>query len=158
MNMNQERMGIRLLRIHRELLQLQWNCSNKNRISDSTYYTKRLMLVQQEEAEIHLTAEKHDFLSYASDEEREEWELTTNYLFMTKLQSTSLNMDIAPINDTDGISKMATEEIIVLVKNLLIPLAKKKKENAYAFESALKTEMFKDLEYTQSLEKEVDKL
>ncbi|GKE17119.1 hypothetical protein Tco_1424696, partial [Tanacetum coccineum] len=40
-----------------------------------------------------------------------------------------------------------TQEITVLVKYLLIPLAKKTKENAYAFEYALKNEMFEDLEY-----------
>ncbi|GKD90827.1 hypothetical protein Tco_1366334 [Tanacetum coccineum] len=51
-----------------------------------------------------------------------------------------------------------TQEIIMLVKKLLIPFAKKTKENAYAFESALKKEMFEDLEYVQSLKKEVDKL
>nr|GEW46856.1 hypothetical protein [Tanacetum cinerariifolium] len=53
------------------------------------------MLVLQEEAGIPLTAEQHDFLSYASDEEHEKRELTANYLFMTKLQPTSSNMDIA---------------------------------------------------------------
>ncbi|GKB28211.1 hypothetical protein Tco_0867612 [Tanacetum coccineum] len=51
-----------------------------------------------------------------------------------------------------------TQEITVLVKKLLIPLAKKTKENAYAFEFALKKEMFEDLEYVQSLKKEVDEL
>ncbi|GKB76472.1 hypothetical protein Tco_0943367, partial [Tanacetum coccineum] len=51
-----------------------------------------------------------------------------------------------------------TQERTVLVQNILIPLVKKKKENAYAFESALKKEMFEDLEYVQSLEKEVDEL
>ncbi|GJU96885.1 hypothetical protein Tco_1326156 [Tanacetum coccineum] len=40
----------------------------------------------------------------------------------------------------------------------LIPLAKKTFENAYAFEYFLKKEMFKDLEYVQSLKKEVDEL
>ncbi|GJY23604.1 hypothetical protein Tco_0397262 [Tanacetum coccineum] len=51
-----------------------------------------------------------------------------------------------------------TQKITVLVKNLLITLVKKTKENAYAFEYALKKEMFEDLKYVQSLEKEVDEL
>ncbi|GKC99063.1 hypothetical protein Tco_1169338 [Tanacetum coccineum] len=51
-----------------------------------------------------------------------------------------------------------TQEITVLVQNILIPLAKKTKENAFAFESALKKEIFGDSEYVQSLEKEVDEL
>ncbi|GKD17939.1 hypothetical protein Tco_1207097, partial [Tanacetum coccineum] len=51
-----------------------------------------------------------------------------------------------------------TYEITVLVKNLFIPLAIKTKANANKFESALKQEMFEDLEYVQSLKKEVDEL
>ncbi|GJR49482.1 hypothetical protein Tco_1400003 [Tanacetum coccineum] len=51
-----------------------------------------------------------------------------------------------------------TQEITVLLKILLIPLAKKTKENTYAFESALKKEIFEDVEYVQSLEKELDEL
>ncbi|GJZ77888.1 hypothetical protein Tco_0642560 [Tanacetum coccineum] len=51
-----------------------------------------------------------------------------------------------------------TQEITVLVKNLLIPLAIKSREKAYEFENALKQEMFEDLEYVQSLEKKVDAL
>ncbi|GKC34821.1 hypothetical protein Tco_1047205 [Tanacetum coccineum] len=51
-----------------------------------------------------------------------------------------------------------THEITVLAKNLLLPLAIKIKANANEFERALKQEMFEDLEYVQSLEKEVDEL
>ncbi|GJY93841.1 hypothetical protein Tco_0509623, partial [Tanacetum coccineum] len=51
-----------------------------------------------------------------------------------------------------------TQEITVLVKILLTPLAIKSRENANDFENALKEEMFEDLEYVQSLEKVVDEL
>ncbi|GJS38212.1 hypothetical protein Tco_0563255 [Tanacetum coccineum] len=51
-----------------------------------------------------------------------------------------------------------THEITVLVKDLLIPLAIETKVNANEFERALKQEMFEDLEYVQSLEKEIDEL
>ncbi|GKC59958.1 hypothetical protein Tco_1087556 [Tanacetum coccineum] len=54
--------------------------------------------------------------------------------------------------------KPITHEITVLVKNLLIPLMEKTKSNTNEFERALKEEMFDDLQYVQSLEKEVDKL
>nr|GEX35749.1 RNA-directed DNA polymerase, eukaryota [Tanacetum cinerariifolium] len=64
------------------------------------------MLDEQEGACIPLTTKQHDFLSYESDEEREEGELTANYLFMTKLQLASSNTDSAPVYDTDGISKV----------------------------------------------------
>ncbi|GKD30067.1 hypothetical protein Tco_1240845, partial [Tanacetum coccineum] len=58
----------------------------------------------------------------------------------------------------DKWQKPITHEITVLVKNLLIPLAAKTKSNANEFESALKEEMFDNLPYVQSLEKEVDEL
>ncbi|GKA56238.1 hypothetical protein Tco_0755310 [Tanacetum coccineum] len=49
-------------------------------------------------------------------------------------------------------------KITVLVKNLLIPLAIKSRDDAFAFEIALKKETFEVLEYVQSLEKELDEL
>ncbi|GJS93894.1 hypothetical protein Tco_0800862 [Tanacetum coccineum] len=58
----------------------------------------------------------------------------------------------------NGWQKPTIQEITVLVKNLLIPLAIKSKEDAFEFENALKKEMFEDLEYVKSLEKEVDVL
>ncbi|GJQ95050.1 hypothetical protein Tco_0006189 [Tanacetum coccineum] len=86
------------------------NCTNRSRDRDSTYYTEWLMLVQQEEAGIPLTAEHHDFLSYASDEEREKGELTGNYFFMSKLQPSSSNIDIALVYDTNEISESRSVE------------------------------------------------
>ncbi|GKB63930.1 hypothetical protein Tco_0920116 [Tanacetum coccineum] len=50
------------------------------------------------------------------------------------------------------------QEITVLVKNILIPLAIKSRDDAFEFENTLKQEMFEDLEYVKSLEKEVDEL
>ncbi|GKF59810.1 hypothetical protein Tco_0176596 [Tanacetum coccineum] len=54
--------------------------------------------------------------------------------------------------------KPFTHEINVLVKYLLMPLAKKTRTNASEFEKLLKEEMFDDLQYVQSLEKELDEL
>ncbi|GJU34543.1 retrovirus-related pol polyprotein from transposon TNT 1-94 [Tanacetum coccineum] len=51
-----------------------------------------------------------------------------------------------------------THEITVLVKDLLMPLAEKKRANTSEFENFLKEEMFDDLQYIQSLEKELDEL
>ncbi|GJR35912.1 hypothetical protein Tco_1211596 [Tanacetum coccineum] len=50
--------------------------------------------------------------------------------------------------------QLTIQEIIMLVINLLISLAIKLKDDAFEFENALKKEMFEDLEYVQSLEKE----
>ncbi|GJZ94637.1 hypothetical protein Tco_0666840 [Tanacetum coccineum] len=54
--------------------------------------------------------------------------------------------------------KPITQEIIVLVKDILMPLAEKTRANASKFEKLLKEEMFDDLQYVQSLEKELDEL
>nr|GEZ18233.1 hypothetical protein [Tanacetum cinerariifolium] len=69
---------------------------------------------------VPLSADQGDCLD-DTDEEPDEQELKTHYLYMEKIQE-------------------------------------KTKENAYASESALKKEMFEDLEYVQSLEKELDEL
>nr|GEU41645.1 integrase, catalytic region, zinc finger, CCHC-type, peptidase aspartic, catalytic [Tanacetum cinerariifolium] len=64
------------------------NCTNKTRDIDLNYYTKRLMLVQQEETGVPLTAKQH------------------NCIFMTKLQPASPNMDSTHVYDTDGLPKV----------------------------------------------------
>ncbi|GJV83062.1 hypothetical protein Tco_1522960 [Tanacetum coccineum] len=53
-----------------------------------------------------------------------------------------LNKDL--VKEYDYTKQNSLYEITVLVKNFLIPLAKKTKENVYAFKSALKKEMFED--------------
>ncbi|GKC53608.1 hypothetical protein Tco_1076353 [Tanacetum coccineum] len=56
------------------------------------------------------------------------------------------------------LNKPITHEITVLVKDLLMPLAEKTKANANEFVKDLKEEMFDNLQYVQSLEKELDEL
>nr|GEU42675.1 RNA-directed DNA polymerase, eukaryota, reverse transcriptase zinc-binding domain protein [Tanacetum cinerariifolium] len=56
------------------------------------------------------------------------------------------------------LNKPITHEITVLVKDLLMPLAEKTKSNDNEFEKVLKEEIFDDLQYVQSLEKELDEL
>ncbi|GKG02375.1 hypothetical protein Tco_0310011, partial [Tanacetum coccineum] len=51
-----------------------------------------------------------------------------------------------------------THDVKLLVKDMLIPLKQDTKSNASLYETYLKTEMFPDLKYVQSLEKEVDEL
>ncbi|GJX00472.1 hypothetical protein Tco_0184385 [Tanacetum coccineum] len=50
------------------------------------------------------------------------------------------------------------QDMNVLLKNLLVPLALKTKNDACQFDCDLKQEMFADLQYVQSLEKEVGEL
>ncbi|GJV85633.1 hypothetical protein Tco_1525531 [Tanacetum coccineum] len=54
--------------------------------------------------------------------------------------------------------KPITHEIIVLIKDLLMPLTEKTRANASESEKLLKEEMLDDLQYVQSLEKELDEL
>ncbi|GJX85898.1 reverse transcriptase domain-containing protein [Tanacetum coccineum] len=56
------------------------------------------------------------------------------------------------------LDKPITHEITVLVNDLLMPLAEKTRVNASEFEKVLQEEMFEDLQYVQSLEKELDAL
>ncbi|GJU19364.1 hypothetical protein Tco_1152706 [Tanacetum coccineum] len=50
------------------------------------------------------------------------------------------------------------QDMTTLLKNLLIPLENKSRDDAFNFVHELKQEMFADLEYVRSLEKEVDEL
>ncbi|GJU10692.1 reverse transcriptase domain-containing protein [Tanacetum coccineum] len=51
-----------------------------------------------------------------------------------------------------------TEDMTVLLKNYLLPLALKTENDSFIFVNELKQEMFTDLQYVQSLEKEIDEL
>ncbi|GJT48731.1 hypothetical protein Tco_0974888 [Tanacetum coccineum] len=51
-----------------------------------------------------------------------------------------------------------TEDMTVLLKTCLMPLALKTQNDSFIFVNELKQEMFADLQYVQSLEKEIDEL
>ncbi|GKD46756.1 hypothetical protein Tco_1271401 [Tanacetum coccineum] len=51
-----------------------------------------------------------------------------------------------------------TEDMIVLLKTCLMPLGLKTQNDSFIFVNELKQEMFLDLKYVQSLEKEIDEL
>ncbi|GKE19920.1 hypothetical protein Tco_1431432 [Tanacetum coccineum] len=51
-----------------------------------------------------------------------------------------------------------TEDMTVLLKHCLIPLALMTQNDSFIFVNELKQEMFTDLQYVQSLEKEIDEL
>ncbi|GJX18401.1 hypothetical protein Tco_0221078 [Tanacetum coccineum] len=53
----------------------------------------------------------------------------------------------------NGWQNLITHDVKLLVKDMLIPLAQDTKSNASLFETHLKTEMYEDLKYVQSLEK-----
>ncbi|GJR91178.1 hypothetical protein Tco_0215189 [Tanacetum coccineum] len=54
--------------------------------------------------------------------------------------------------------QLTMQDMTTLLKNLLIHLANKSRDDGLNFVHELKQEMFADLEYVRSLEKEVDEL
>ncbi|GJU16178.1 hypothetical protein Tco_1144144 [Tanacetum coccineum] len=58
----------------------------------------------------------------------------------------------------DAFHAPTTEDMTSLLKTCLMPLALKTQNDSFKFVSELKKEMFADLEYVQSLEKEIDEL
>ncbi|GJS13436.1 hypothetical protein Tco_0407908, partial [Tanacetum coccineum] len=58
----------------------------------------------------------------------------------------------------DAFRAPTIEDITSLLKTCLMPLALKTQNDSFKFVSELKQEMFADLEYVQSLEKEIDEL
>nr|GEV20243.1 hypothetical protein [Tanacetum cinerariifolium] len=100
-----------------------------------------------------LTREYLDQLYYANDARKKTW----RKYFVKYKPNIAKNIAWEIFMDNQW-QQPTTQKIIVLVKNLLISLAIKSRENANEFENALKQEMFEDLEYVQSLEKEADEL
>ncbi|GJX85322.1 hypothetical protein Tco_0336096 [Tanacetum coccineum] len=69
----------------------------------------------------------------------------------------SQDKDIDKIIALENQVKFLNDVVYKLI-NLLMPLAEKTRANASEFEKVLKEEMFDDLQYVQSLEKELDEL
>nr|GEY41073.1 hypothetical protein [Tanacetum cinerariifolium] len=86
---------------------------------------------------------------------------SANPKYLKKAQSEKPCLYKVPFDKDDLVNTFAPDSVEtlilnqerdnVLVKNLLIPLAKKEKENAYAFEYALKKEVFEDLDELKKL-------
>ncbi|GJU74143.1 hypothetical protein Tco_1265548 [Tanacetum coccineum] len=58
----------------------------------------------------------------------------------------------------DKFCARTTKDMTMILKNCLIPLALKKQNDSFIFVNELKQETFEDLQYVQSLEKEIDEL
>ncbi|GJR88309.1 retrovirus-related pol polyprotein from transposon TNT 1-94 [Tanacetum coccineum] len=110
------------------------------RTKDYEYHKEKMILCKQEERCVPLSAEQDEWLDDIG-EESDKQELEAQYMYMEKIQEV-----LQAIDDKYWTwQQPITHEIIVLVKNLLIPLAAKAKLNANEFERALKEEMFDDL-------------
>ncbi|GJT47753.1 hypothetical protein Tco_0973910 [Tanacetum coccineum] len=92
--------------------------------------------------------------SFANPKYLEKAQLVKPCLYNVKYDKNDLANLFAP--ESEETIRLAEESRSKLY--MLIPLAQDTKSNASLFETHLKTEMFADLKYVQSLEKEVDEL
>ncbi|GJY97644.1 hypothetical protein Tco_0514554 [Tanacetum coccineum] len=83
-----------------------------------------------------------------------------DYNFMTNnIKHFKQIVDLAWERHThDAFRAPTTKDMTSLLKTCLMPLALKTQNDSFKFVSELKKEMFADLEYVQSLEKEIDEL
>ncbi|GJW51107.1 hypothetical protein Tco_0092458 [Tanacetum coccineum] len=83
-------------------------------------------------------------------------------LFVPQQQKSREQLSVVELNCKNRIKKNGIIQLLTmsscLLKKMLIPLAQDTVEKASLFETYLKKEMFKDLKYVQSLEKEIDDL
>ncbi|GKB87890.1 hypothetical protein Tco_0960162 [Tanacetum coccineum] len=73
-------------------------------------------------------------------------------------ETLTLEQDTWERHTHDAFRAPTTEDMTSLLKTCLMPLALKTKNDSFIFVNELKQEMFADLQYVQSLEKEIDEL
>nr|GEV38506.1 retrotransposon protein, putative, unclassified [Tanacetum cinerariifolium] len=197
------------------------------RVIDSAYHKEKMLLCKQAEKGVPLQAEQYDWLSYM-DEEIDEQELKTHYIYMEKIQevpTADSGTDSEPLeknvqNDVESddervalanlianlklddsclvtlqnkqiefekynafndrtINYDKLEQIVdnawvkhtkdqfhtptaqdmdILIKTCLMPLALKTQNDSFIFIHELKQEMHADLKYVESLENKIDEL
>ncbi|GKE02315.1 hypothetical protein Tco_1390298 [Tanacetum coccineum] len=72
---------------------------------------------------------------------------------------TKLNIDQAWVKHSkDHFHALTTQDMEILIKTCLMPLALKTQNNSFTFVHELKKEMYADLKYVESLKNEIDKL
>nr|GEU29768.1 hypothetical protein [Tanacetum cinerariifolium] len=119
------------------------------KVKDYEYHKEKMMLCKQESKGISLSVEHDEWLP-DTDEEPDEQELEAHYIYIAKIQEHWKNCVKNERNNP------MTHDVKLLVKDMLIPLVQDTVENSLLYETQLKKEMFEDLNYVQSLEKEVD--
>ncbi|GJY48949.1 hypothetical protein Tco_0438905 [Tanacetum coccineum] len=157
-------------------------CRKSKWVKDYAYHKEKMMLCKQEEKGVPLSTEQDEHVVLAKLIANLKLDTDENKKIQKQLRKENASLTyelneckyaLEESNDIRDRCRSAlhqkevelekwqqpiTHEINVLVKNLLLPLAIKTKENANEFEKLLKEEMFDDLQYVQSLEKEVDEL
>ncbi|GJY08219.1 retrovirus-related pol polyprotein from transposon TNT 1-94 [Tanacetum coccineum] len=82
----------------------------------------------------------------------------TNRFAPDREETLTLEQDTWERHTYDAFRAPTTEDMTSLLKTCLMPLALKTKNDSFIFVNELKQEMFADLQYVQSLEKEIDEL
>ncbi|GJR31276.1 hypothetical protein Tco_1107508 [Tanacetum coccineum] len=131
------------------------------RVKDYAYHKEKMMMCKQAEQGVPLQAEQADWLE-DTDEEIDEQELEAHYSYMAKIQevspaessSTDTPLEQIPYDTSDPANRFAPdgEEIVTLSEENKTIL------DSHCFIHELKKEMNDDLEYVNSLEKELDEL
>nr|GFC07041.1 hypothetical protein [Tanacetum cinerariifolium] len=86
-------------------------CQKPKRAKDAAYHREKMLLCKQEEAGIQLNAEQADWRGDTDDDELEDQELETHYMYMAQLQEVSLDVaDSRPIFDDKPFQKVSNDD------------------------------------------------
>ncbi|GJZ00170.1 hypothetical protein Tco_0517599 [Tanacetum coccineum] len=100
-----------------------------------------------------------DHATETVNEEIEEQELEAHYSYMAKRQEKIVDQAwVKHSNDLLHLRNPTAQDMEILVKTCLMPLALKTQNDSFAFVHELKQEMHADLKYVESLEDEIDEL
>nr|GEX95460.1 hypothetical protein [Tanacetum cinerariifolium] len=90
--------------VARECQKLKW-------VKDAAYHRKKMLLCKQEEAGIQLNAEQADWRDDTDDDELEDQELESHYMYMAHLQEVSPDAaDSGPIFDAEPLQKVSNDD------------------------------------------------
>nr|GEU44834.1 reverse transcriptase domain-containing protein [Tanacetum cinerariifolium] len=85
-------------------------CQKPKRVKDAAYHREKMLLCKQEEARILLNAQQADWKD-DTDDESDDQELETHYMYMAKLQQVSPDaVDFGPIFDSKPEQKVQTDD------------------------------------------------
>ncbi|GKD08229.1 hypothetical protein Tco_1187914 [Tanacetum coccineum] len=93
-------------------------CQKPKRAKDAACHKEKMLLCKQEEAGIQLSAEQADGRDDA-DDEPEDQELKTHYLYMAKIQEVTPNTadNSGPIFDTEPLQKVQNDNFNVFAND-----------------------------------------
>nr|GEW72758.1 hypothetical protein [Tanacetum cinerariifolium] len=86
-------------------------CQKPKRAKDAAYHREKMLLCKQEEAGIQLNVEQANWRDDTDDDELEDQELETHYMYMAQLQKVSLDAaDSGPIFDDEPVQKVSNDD------------------------------------------------